>query len=68
MNYRSGNFTADRRAVQAAVYFYYCWSLARALAAAGVREILTEVGPDLLGRGSRRRVGSTSTARRMLGQ
>jgi squalene-hopene/tetraprenyl-beta-curcumene cyclase len=35
-----GNFAPDRRAVQASVYFYYCWSLARAMTAAGVWEIL----------------------------
>jgi hypothetical protein len=40
-----GHFAADRRAVQNSVYFYYCWSLARAMTAAGVQEILAGAGP-----------------------
>lgn len=40
-----GKFAAGGAAVRASVYYYYCWSLARALTAAGVHEIETPVGP-----------------------
>jgi len=34
-----GRFAPGRRAVRASIYYYYCWSLARALAAVGAREV-----------------------------
>jgi hypothetical protein len=40
-----GTFAADRRAVQASVYYYYCRSLARALGRCGIREVETPAGP-----------------------
>jgi squalene-hopene/tetraprenyl-beta-curcumene cyclase len=39
-----GKYAASREANRAAVYHYYCWSLARALHAAGVKEVTTPAG------------------------
>ncbi|MCI0458683.1 MAG: hypothetical protein L0Z62_17130 [Gemmataceae bacterium] len=40
-----GQFAPGRAAVQAAVYFYYCWSAAHALRACGVQQVETPAGP-----------------------
>jgi len=40
-----GNFAAGREAVRASAYYYYCWSLARTMAAAGVQKLAKAVGP-----------------------
>jgi squalene-hopene/tetraprenyl-beta-curcumene cyclase len=40
-----GKFPAQRQALQASVYFYYCWSLARTLTVLGVEELPTPSGP-----------------------
>jgi hypothetical protein len=40
----AGRFPDERRAVQAAVYYYYCWSVAHVLAT-GAEEITTAAGP-----------------------
>jgi hypothetical protein len=40
-----GRFAPGRAAVQAAVYFYYCWALARALGACAVEQLETPSGP-----------------------
>jgi hypothetical protein len=45
VTHHPGRFPRERAAVQAAVFFYYCWSLAEALRAAGVAELETPAGP-----------------------
>jgi hypothetical protein len=39
-----GKFPPERQAVQAGVYFYYCWSLVRALSLLGVSTLQTPAG------------------------
>jgi squalene-hopene/tetraprenyl-beta-curcumene cyclase len=40
-----GKYASDREGARPAVYYYYCWSLARALTSAGVQELRTPAGP-----------------------
>jgi len=42
-----GGFGADRKALRDSAYYYYCWSLARTMAAAGIRELTTAGGQVL---------------------
>ena len=40
-----GTYARGREGMRSSVYYYYRWSLARALLAAGVREVTTPAGP-----------------------
>jgi squalene-hopene/tetraprenyl-beta-curcumene cyclase len=39
-----GNYAEDRESARPSVYYYYSWSVARALSAAGVSEVATKTG------------------------
>jgi squalene-hopene/tetraprenyl-beta-curcumene cyclase len=39
-----GDYVTEREGARPAVYYYYCWSAARALKASGVRELMTDAG------------------------